>query len=301
MIGRPRTRSRLSALCGLSVLALAAALVWRPPSSLAQGPDCLDPVMIDDIDVTRAAADLADPVLCLSIADVSSAGVVWRLVVIRNLAEPGPLWAVPHDEENAAFAAGVYAVLRYGGIMVAVENDERRNVEGLDPNHVFAADGAQLSRCDIDEPPVEFIDAFLGFWDRSYPVVGLHSNWDGFAEAGGRGTISVNRQDEKMIPFPSPVAVGRFADEDTIAMLVSTIPPLENASGRAAIDWFNRRGVHVVYRHVTDANNDCTLADFLTLNRLGDYVNLEVEHGDVDTQKAMVDLLIEFFATGPFH
>ena len=267
---------------------------------MAQDDGCLPPSEIDDADVTRAAADLSDPALCLSVVGIASAGIDWRLIVIRNVTQTGPLWAVPHDEEDAAFTTGVYAVLRYGGVMVAIENGEQRNVDGLDPNHVFVADPREAATCDIAEPPLAFIDAFLSQWDRAHPVVGLHSNWDGYAEGGGRGTISVNRSDDKMIPYPSPVADGRFADEDTIAMLVSTRPPLDNERGMAAIDWFNRRGIHVIYRHVTEANNGCTLADFLTLNRLGAYVNLEVEHGDVDTHRGMVDRLIDYFASDVF-
>ncbi len=104
-----------------------------------------------------------------------------------------------------------------------------------------------------------------------------------------------------MIPFASPVADGRFADEDTIAMIVSETLPAENEAGRMAIDWLNANGVHVIYRHVTNDNNGCTLADFLTLNRLGSYFNLEVEHGDVETQPVLIDRLMEFLVSDAYH
>ena len=84
-------------------------------------------------------------------------------------------------------------------------------------------------------------------------------------------------------------------------MLVSQRLPDENADGREAVEWFNGRGVHVIYRHVTGANNECTLADYLTLNALGPYFNIEVEHGDAGTQAAVLDLLMEFIAAPSYR
>jgi hypothetical protein len=103
-----------------------------------------------------------------------------------------------------------------------------------------------------------------------------------------------------MIPFPSTIATGRLADEDTIVMLVSRTLPEENAAGRAAIAWFNDRGVHVIYRHVTPENNGCTLADYLTLDALAPYVSIEVEHGDPDTADTLVDIVVDYLRRPDF-
>jgi hypothetical protein len=282
-------------LIGLTLLGLAAVAAG-PLNALAQAPSdiCLSPDDIIDGDVAALRVELSDPTLCVQTRQLLVDAIPVQFTVIRNVRQPGPLWAVPHDEEDAAFAAGVYAVRRYGGTMVAVENAEQRMIGALDPNRIFAATQAAALSCGIGQVPAAFIGAFIGEWNRDYPVVGLHNNWDGFVEAGGKGTISVRRPDEKMIPFPSPVAEGRLADEDTIAMLVSLLPPAENTAGREAIRWFNDRGVHVVYRYVTEANNDCTLADYLTLNHLGAYFNLEAESGDAVTQLILVDRLMAF-------
>jgi hypothetical protein len=218
--------------------------------------------------------------------------------VIRNLELPGPLWAVPHDDEDAAFATGVYALRRYGGVMVALENGERRLVGNVDPNQIYATTQLEADVCPGASAPAPlYVGAYLDEWDRAFPAIGLHSNLDGYLEGGGRGNISIRRPDEKMIPFPSPIAAGRLADEDTLAMLVSLRPPAENPAGRGAVSWFNERGVHVLYRYVTPENNECTLADYLTLNRLGPYVTLEVEHGDANTEAALLDVLMRFFAS----
>ncbi|HUV32227.1 MAG TPA: hypothetical protein VMW31_01545, partial [Devosiaceae bacterium] len=219
------------------------------------------------------------------------------LTVIRNLERPGPVWAVPHDEENEGFWGGVYGLRRYGGVLVAVENAERRLNDGQDPNQIFAITARAVQVCPGARAPVpDYVAAFLKDWDTRVPVVGLHSNWDGFLEAGGLGSISVRRSDPKMIPFASPVAEGRLADEDTVVMLVGSSPPDDDTP---ALKWMNEHGVHVIYRHTTEDNNGCTLADYLTLNRLGDYYNLEVERGDPQTQPVLIDLLMTYLEIAP--
>lgn len=263
---------------------------------------CLDPAAVGDADFGPLLPALADPVLCLAELRFSENGVDWHLLIIRNLALPGPLWAVPHDEEDAAFVTGVGAVRRHGGVMVAVENGEERMNAGQDPNQIFALTAAAADVCPGAPAPAPlYVAAYLDVWDRAFPVIGLHTNWDGYLGGGGLGAISVRRPDEKMIPFPSPTAVGRLADEDTIAMLVSTRRPQQNDAGRSAVGWLNDHGVHVIYRHVTPENNECTLADYLTLNALGPYFNLEVEHGDAGTHAALLDILMEFIASPSYR
>lgn len=279
-------------------LAIPVCTLWTGApgaSAAAQEFECLAPAELDDRDVATFADDLADPSLCLTERWVDENGTRWHLIVVSNVERPGPLWAVPHDEEDEGFAAGVYAVLRYGGTMVAVENGEQRLVIGIDPNQAFMVTQQAADICGRRrQPNPAYVASFLAGWARSWPVVGLHSNWDGYLDGGGLGQISVRRQDPKMIPFPSAVAVGRLADEDTIIMLVSPLPPSENLDGQGTIAWFNDHGIHVIYRHVTPDNNGCTLADYLTLNELGVYFNLEVEHGDAATQLVLIDSLMEF-------
>jgi hypothetical protein len=259
---------------------------------------CLDPATVADADFGPLLPALADPVLCVTELRFSENGADWHFLIIRNLALPGPLWALPHDEEDAAFVTGVGAVRRYGGVMVVVENGEERMNAGLDPNRVFAVTAAAADVCPGTAAPAPLhVAAHLDQWDRAFPIIGLHTNWDGYLAAGGLGTISVRRQDEKMIPFPSPTAVGRMADEDTVVMLFSTRPPEQYEVGRSAVNWFNDRGAHVIYRYVTPENNECTLGDFLTLNAIAPYFNLEVEYGDATTQAALLEILMEFIAS----
>lgn len=286
---------------GLVAGLVAAFVLAAGGHAVSQPATCLAPAAIADADVAQHATELADPGLCLSERMIEDGDAVWHLVVIDNPAMPGPLWAVPHDEEDEAFAAGVRAVRLYGGTMVAVENAGARLVDGRDPNRHFALTPAAAATClATSGASPAYVAGFLADWDRSFPVMGLHSNWDGYLAAGGLGEISVRRDDAKMIPFPSTTGTGRLADEDTIVMLVSRALPAANPQGRMAVAWFNERGVHVIYRHVTPANNGCTLADYLTLNALGPYLSIEVEHGDTATAHRLVDLAIEYFGRPDF-
>lgn len=279
-------------------IAAAAFLAFAGvvPRASAEEPACLEPAAIADADVAAFATELADPALCLGERRFSENGIDWHLVVIRNTVLPGPLWFVPHDEEDEGFAAAVTAVLRHGGVVVAVENGEARLAGGQDPNLAFAITAEAAATCPGARATAPaYVAAVLDEWDRTSPIIGLHSNWDGFAAGGGLGTISVRRADAKMIPFPSALATGRLADEDTIVMIPGASPPAEPAAA-AAIGWFNERGVHVIYRLISAANNECTIADYLTLAGLGPYVNIEVEHGDFATLPALVEIVMAFFA-----
>jgi hypothetical protein len=289
----------------LASVTVALAIGLGPSVPLAQldrpADICIAPELTGDLDVVRLADGLLGPDLCIQARAAAASGVALRLTVVRNMQRSGPMWFVPHDEEDAAFVAGVNAVQRYGGTMVAIENGEERLIGQFDPNRIFAATPEAAAQCGVAEPPAAIIDALLNEWDRAYPIVGLHNNWDGFAEAGGKGTISVRRDDAQMIPFPSEVATGRFADEDTVAMLVSLRPPDDNAAGQVAIGWFNDHGVHVIYRYLTDANNGCTLADYLAITGTGPYFNLETEAGDAATQIVLVDRLMAFVASAAYR
>lgn len=298
--GRPKSGDRRGDILLRSLVRILALLAFAtcttfPATLRAQQSSCLSPAAVADWDVERHAAVLTYADICLDQRTLDENGIVWTLTLIRNLVRPGPLWVVPHDDEDAGFSAGLHAVQRYGGVLVAVESGEQRFFAGVDPNHIFADTPEAANICpDTDLPAPRYTAAILAEHNPEFPVIGLHSNWDGYREAGGQGSISVHREDPKMIPFPSTAATGRFADEDTVVMLVGTEPIVMNSEGTVARDWFNARGTHVIYRLVSFANNECTLADYLTLNKLSRYYNLEVEHGDNDTLSALVDLLMRF-------
>ncbi len=294
----PRRAGKIALCIGAPAAILLALLTaWSTAGpAAARAESCLAPLASDDADVLRAADAIeAAPALCLGSRTVAENGLAWRFTIIRNSERPGPLWVVPHDEEDAAFSAGVAAVRSHGGVMIAVENREQRLVAGRDPNRVFALSSEAAATCATPAAPL-YIAAHFDEWDRAFPIIGLHTNWNGHVGAGGQGTISILRPDAKMVPFPSPSALGRFADEDTVVMLPSLHAPADDALLKEAVAWFNGRGVHVLVRLVTPQNNECTIADFLTLDGIAPYLNIEVEFGDLETEKALVDIVWTYLA-----
>jgi hypothetical protein len=222
----------------LAALPLSSACVAQPDRT------CLAAATVADDDFPAHLTELSRPELCISERRFEENGTAWHIVVIRNTARPGPLWAVPHDDEDAAFASAVYAVAAYGGVVVAVESGGGRMHAGKDPNRLFATTPAEAEICPgADAPAPLYVAAYLDEWDRDYPVVGLHTNADGYLGGGGLGTISIRRQDPKMIAFPSASATGRLADQDTQVMLFSQRLPTENTIGMPAVNWFTSRGL----------------------------------------------------------
>ena len=79
-----------------------------------------------------------------------------------------------------------------------------------------------------------------------------------------------------------------------MVLVASRIPVKRNVRMRKRIADLNRLGMHVTYELVTPAGNDCSLSNFVMLKGLGDYYNIEVEHGDRTTHKAMIDKLVSY-------
>ena len=51
----------------------------------------------------------------------------WTFLLVWNTSHPkGPFWYLPHDNEESAFDAAVYAAAHYGGGFLAVESNGQR-------------------------------------------------------------------------------------------------------------------------------------------------------------------------------
>lgn len=119
-------------------------------------------------------------------------GFDWQLIRFTNVAKPtGPLWMVPHDDENAAFDAMIDAVKLYGGVGITVNSTgwgrlqpgsgscgtRERIVSSCDPNRNFA-----------DRTP-SYTSAFLDQRPAGQPIIALHTNKPGYGD--GQGNISM--------------------------------------------------------------------------------------------------------------
>jgi hypothetical protein len=152
----------------------------------------------------------------------------WRLWRIANRARPrGPLFFVPHDNENAGFEAGLWAVRRYGGVLIAVDS-------GVAPGH----DGERYNAATAYGPPIDpnrnFDSGLPGYADRILadlkrgggPIIALHTNTPGFDPTDSKchrddpkrdGIISIRFCDDTLTPSASQRREWPFDDDDTVA------------------------------------------------------------------------------------
>ena len=297
--------------------AVAAVTPLRPrarPEGLAATPaawfskpdsPCLPAAGFPDPDVRRNLASFqADAGLCLSRAGFTEHGRSWQLTVVRNLsARRGPVWAVLHDNENAAFDSALYAVRRYGGALVAVEAGESRTFQGQDPNRNFSLSASRAATCrDISAKPTPgFTKAITSFFSDRYPVLTLHNNDEGYSGAGGRGHISARRSSASMTGMMTPTPQGALSDEDNAILLADTRPFAQSAASRKATAAFHAQGVNVIYEHVRPERNDCSFSFFTRMNGLGDYYNIEAQFGAGEAQRRMVDVLMAYLGIAPLR
>ena len=99
-----------------------------------------------------------------------------------------------------------------------------------------------------------------------------------------------------MRPFVTAIARSRrLADEDTLIVIASTKLPGKDREQARALEHFTKKaGVNVIYEYVKPSRNDCSLSNYVVLNNLGRYFNVEVENGDVKTQKHVLDIVMDY-------
>ena len=103
--------------------ALVAALLFTasPPDAAKVRP--VDPLGVQDDDFARHRDPAEWRGLNVSAVEFREERARWRLWRIANAEHPrGPLFFVPHDNENAGFEAGLVAVRKYGGVLIAIDS-----------------------------------------------------------------------------------------------------------------------------------------------------------------------------------
>lgn len=282
-------RSKAAPVALVAIAALAAGCVPSGLPPLAGGPACLAPDAVDDADVRRNTAEIAAAPICLTRASVSDGALTWRFVSLANRAHPdGPVWYLPHDNENTAFDAALYAVRRYGGQMVALEADERRFHAGLDPNRAFALSAGTARACGLAEP----LPNYTRFVERAFAgrqaILTLHNNAAG-------PPIAVGARSDKLTTF---AADGRYGDPDHLVFTAGRRALEEDRGARGRVEALGARGLNVAYERVDAANNDCSLSNYAALNDRRPYYNVEALHGS-DLQRGMVDELMAVLGRSP--
>ena len=149
------------------------------------------------------------------------------------------------------------------------------------------------------KPAPAFTEALSRHFSRRYPVLTMHSNENGHVGNGGRGHISAARSSATMKGIMASNPQGGLSDEDN-AVLTAGLKPFEaDAKAQKLAGYLGARGINMIYEHVRPERNDCSFSFHVKLNGLGDYYNIEVEHGRVAEQKAILDVLMAYLGVKP--
>lgn len=286
-----RMAAILSGMLAAATIPPAHAQVPASPPAPQQTPAPLqkivtpvNPMMMATDDFTRLASPELWQGLGVRRVEFRDDRTFWRLYRIANVSRPGgPLWFVPHDNENAAFQAGLWAVRAYGGVLVAIE--EARSVDGpdsrmngdvafgqpVDPNRNFrdtsAYAGAILA--DLGEPP--------------RMIVALHTNEPGYSLSAstcappgatytGKGEISVLLCSDLYTPRRSVSGRWPYDDTDSVA-IVSYLGDRTPMSGFCARGLWDA-DMNIMFEHVVQS--DGSLSNYALYHGLA-YVNFETQ------------------------
>ena len=236
----------------------------------------IDPLMVAHEDFARHRSPATWRGFTVERVDFAEERARWRLYRITDPRRPrGPLWFVPHDDENAGFEAALVGLRRYGGTIVAVDGGGRRRNRtvtfgpAIDPNRNFH-DG-------LPRYPREVLSAInRGAW----PIIALHTNSPGYdgsrsrcpklGDANGEGVISIRFCNAVLTPAPSRRRRWPFDSDDVVAF--ATWRATEAPSAAYCRDAMVRDDWNVVQERVV--NSDGSLSNYAVLHGL-DYLNFE--------------------------
>ncbi|MGC1469855.1 MAG: hypothetical protein WA793_10775 [Sphingorhabdus sp.] len=275
----------------------ALALYCLAPSAHAMDWRSVDKAMLaalQDDDINRYSDDSAF-LEGISVSEIrfSEKGFDWHLIRFSNNAKSdGPLWVVPHDDENAAFESMIAALHKYGGVGIAVNTGpasaRRQAGYGL-----CGVRSAMVSACDpnrnFDARTPVFTRAILDAWKPGRPVIALHTNSHGFGGdgAGGRGDITM--LDAKAYARGEIIArsdgyfgtrsVAILDNPDVYAILPYSATKAVSDGETLCRNAMNEAGINVWHERV--GLSDGSLSNFVALQRPEiAYVNFEAKRED---------------------
>lgn len=224
---------------------------------------------------------------CASVETFRENGVEWTIQTVRS-GRPGPLFVVPHDDEQTALATAAWALERYGGTLVAVETGGKRLNAGLDPNRNFRAGRSRCRSMKAEAP--RYVAAVLRHRTRA-PIVALHTNKPGAAgTGGGHGNLSLTALPARATAFRGVPTEPALASEDAFVIVASRRGADDARLGRT-VRRLNAAGVSVIVERVDPDEADCSLSNYAALSGIANYYNVEAPVGAVATHRRMVDIL----------
>jgi hypothetical protein len=295
--------------CHFVALALLASF---SPAVRATEWNAASPSALQDDDLARHASEpeyLKD--IELSELRFSENGFDWHLLRFTNPARPdGPLWVVPHDDEDVAFDSMVSALRRHGGIGVVVNTGavgtRRQSGKGVCGVRATITTACDPNR-NFDERSPIFTSAILRQRRPGQPVIALHSNSPGFGGdgKGGRGDITMLDAAAYARGARIARADGHFginspdilADPDIYAILPYRVGANIRKLNVACRTALNESGVNVWHERV--GTSDGSLSNYIATS-MGEivYVNLEVRHEKdltigAEAHRLMIDAFLE--------
>lgn len=213
----------------MRLIALAAAALFTAmPSPDAVTVRAIDPLTVQDDDFARHRDPAEWKGLAVTAHEFREERAQWRLWRIVNKQHPkGPLFFVPHDNENAGFEAGLAALRKYGGVLIAVDSGVSPGDDGVRYNRAVDYGKPIDPNRNFDTALPGYAHAILADLARGAgPIIALHTNAKGFETADskcnkgdpeGSGVISIRFCDDTLIPSASVSRAYPFDDDDTVA------------------------------------------------------------------------------------
>ncbi len=132
----------------------------------------------------------------------------------------------------------------------------------------------------------------MSFYSRKHPYLTLHNNTNG-------GGISAGRSSAVMRGLMSKTPKKGLADPDD-AILIGGLTSFKNsARAQRAVKYFHKRGANVIYEHIRSKSSDCSMSNYVLLNHLGSYYNIEAQHGHTGAQNRMIKILMIYLSVKP--
>ncbi len=224
----------------------------------------------------------------------------WRMLLVTNNGNSnGPFWFLPHDDENTAFDAAIYAVKNYGGGFLSILSNDKRYYKKQDPNRNFADATYKLQSCKYQYAPspiyTKVVSSIIEYnSDPQYPYMTLHNNENSWRGGIGKGGVSILTSSKYVQSYTTHKEITSYTrglkDEDSLIYIAGN----KQKPNKKLLNALLSTGMNVKYEVVNKQNNDCSLSNYVILNKPSrGYFNIETEHGDLRTQKIMIKKIIQ--------
>jgi len=231
--------------------------------------------------------------LCVNLISFREGRYRWDMLLVTHPGSShGAFWFLPHDDENSAFDAAIYAVRKYGGGFLSVVSGGKRYHSGQDPNRNFSSSTRKIASCRYQKGAsplyTKYVFSIINAYRSSgMPYLALHNNTNG----GGVSILRSSHSVRSFLAYPrEKIKRGRgLMDEDSLIYIAGT----SAYPSKSKLNALLHRGINVKYESVNRANNDCSMSNYVVLGKRSTrYYNIETQHGDVRTQRRMIDILM---------